>query len=829
MLWLTMALRNLRSGLRGFWILLACLTLGVAAIAMIGSLASAVSRGIDEQGQGLLGGDVEFSLVQREISADERGFIQSKGGVSEIASLRAMAQADGASTLVELKAVDVSYPLYGVLKLEPPSDFSNTQIAVDPLLLQRLHVKLGDRLKLGAFSFIISAVVASEPDRISNGIIFGPRVFLSPASLQATGLVQPGSLVTYGYRVKLAQPATLQSGKALEKEARAKFPQSGWRIRTTDKAAQGADEFVNRLSYFMTLVSISALVIGGAGIANAVQAFINRRREAIAVLKCLGVENRDVMAVSLIEILLVSVLGIALALVLGAFTPVVVKVLFGNILPLPLSMALDVKPLLFAAALGLLITVAFSLWPLARISQIKGAALFRAQSFEQAKMPPPAIVLASLGLLCLAAGITILNFEDPKMTASFLGGLAASFVMLLGLSWAIVKGASLLPRPGAFLLRQAVQSLYRPGSAARSVIMALGLGLTLFVTLALTDQTISRELKSGLPDKAPAFYFLDVQGDQLEPFRTALQAQVGIEDISNSPMLRGRISKVKGVSAEVLAAKPDGSWAIKGDRGLTFADDVPKGSTVVSGQWWAKNYSGPPLVSMTDDIADGLGMKIGDQITVNVLGRDVDATLASTRKVNWKSLGINFVLVFNTQALKAAPHSEIVTADMKSGDEGQVLNAMAALYPSVTAVRVKDALQTVSDLLGKMLSAVRGANVISLLTGVLVLAGALAAGLSARSYEAVVLKTYGATRQQLLLSFMIEYALLGLVAAAFGIVVGSIASWFLAKYVLEMAFVFSGTTAVLTALIAMVITIGAGLLVTVRALSVKPSFYLRNE
>ena len=320
-----------------------------------------------------------------------------------------------------------------------------------------------------------------------------------------------------------------------------------------------------------------------------------------------------------------------------------------------------------------------------------------------------------------------------------------------------------------------------------------------------------------------------MQGNEFDKFRDTLAAQNGVAEISHTPMLRGRIAKVNGVPADKVKAKEDGSWALKGDRGLTFADELPKGSTLVSGTWWAKDYVGPPQVSMTDDIAKALDMKIGDKITVNVLGRDVEATLASTRNVNWKGLGINFVLVFNRAALEAAPHTELVTAEMKGGDEGQVLNAIAAAYPSVTAVRVKDALQTVGDLLNKILAGVRGANVIALLTGMLVLAGALAAGLSARSYEAVVLKTYGATRGQLLAGFVIEYALLGLVSAVFGIVVGGIASWFLARFALEMPFVFSFATAALTAVLAMVVTIASGLVVTVRALSVKPSFYLRNE
>lgn len=834
-LWFTYAKRNLRSGLKGFWIFLSCLTLGVSAIAIIGSLASAVQRGLDEQGQPLLGGDLSFTMVQREASLDELKYISSQGDVSRIATMRAMAQSAGASTLVELKAIDDVYPLYGSLKTDPSGAniFSSVDgsfgVAVDPLLLSRLNLKIGDALKLGQAQFILRATIIEEPDRIADGIIFGPRLMMSHDALKATGLVQPGSLVTWNYRLKLKTDSSLKASKVLEKDANLKFPDAGWRIRTTDKAAQGADEFVNRLGYFMTLVSVAALTIGGAGIANAVTAFVNRRRDSIATLKCLGLPNADVVGICLTEIMAVSVLGIALALIVGAVAPFIVHALFADILPLPISTDIAWKPLGFAAVLGILVTLAFALWPLSRITHIQGAALFRSHSMEQAGRPAWSYVLTSLGLLALAALIILLSFDEPKVTASYLAGLAISFVVLAILAIGIVKGAAFLPRPKNLLLRQAVQSLYRPGATSGSVIMALGLGLTLFVTLALTDQTISSELKSGIPEKAPAFFFLDVQNTQLDQFRASLKQQDGVTEITNAPMLRGRITKVKGVASENVKAAPDASWALKGDRGLTYSEDLPKGSTLTEGTWWAKDYAGPNLVSMTDEIAKGLDLKIGDKISVNVLGRTVEAQLANLRKVNWRSMGINFVMVFSPSTLKAAPHSHIVTVEMKGGDEGKLLNVMAAAYPSVTAVRVKDALTTVSDLLGKMLTAVRGANVITLLTGILVLAGALAAGLSSRSYEAVVLKTYGATRSQLLLAFIIEYGLLGLVASLFGIIVGSLGSWFLAHYILEMPWTFSPSLAVVTALIAMVLTIAAGLTVTARALSAKPSFYLRNE
>ena len=562
--------------------------------------------------------------------------------------------------------------------------------------------------------------------------------------------------------------------------------------------------------------------------ANATRAFVERRREQIATLNCLGIESRHVIATSLIEILLVSVPGVAIALCIGAASPWVVKSLFGSLLPLPLVTGVDVKPLALAAVLGLLITAAFALWPLGRISKIKGASLFRAQGLEEQGLPARGIMVASLGLLVVAATIVMLAFDDARVTASYLGGLVVSFGLLSVLARGVVALVRRLPRPQNMLLRHALANLARPGSTAISVIMALGLGLALFVTLALTDQIISTELRSGLPDKAPAFFFLDVQNPELQNFETALKAQAGIIDMSNSPMLRGRITKIKGISAETYKATADTAWVLKGDRGLTYSDELPKGSALVEGKWWAKDYSGPPLVSMTDDIAKGLDLKLADHITVNVLGREVEAEIASTRKVNWKSLGINFVLVFTPNTLVNAPHAHIVTAGMSGGDEGAVLKNIAKAFPSVTGIRVKDALDTVSTLLGKMLVAVRGANVVSLLTGVLVLAGALAAGLSTRSYEVVMLKTYGASRAQLLWGFVLEYGLLGLLAGGFGIITGTAAAWGLARFVLEMPFQFSFTLAFSTAAVAMVLTIVAGLTVTWAALSAKPSFYLRN-
>ena len=836
-LWLRFAARDLRSGLQGFWIFLTCLALGTATIAIIGSLSAAIERGLDEQGQSLLGGDVAFSLIHREATPQELAFIASRGEVSKAATVRAMAVAGDATTLVEVKSVASTYPLYGKIELDGAASLADALAfrdgvygaAVDPLLLGRLGLKLGDPIKLGAINVEIRVLIKSEPDRISDGIVLGPRVMLKEDALRATGIVQPGSLITWHYRLKLPPPADAAAMRAVVNEARADFPDAGWRIRNRNNAARGVDRFIQRLGYFMTLVGLASLIVGGAGIANAVQAFVTRKTSSIATLKCLGASSRDVFGIYLAEIILVGLVAIAIGVAAGAVAPPLAAATLNGILPLPISSRVEVVPLLFAAALGLLVTFAFALWPLAHTRQVAASALFRHRIAGVHGRPGWGSLLAIAAALGLIGGLVFLSFDQPRITAWFLGGLVASFIVLLGLAQAIILAARHMPPLKSAIWRYAIANIHRPGSAAASVILALGLGLTLFVTLALTDRTITTELRSGLPETAPAFFFLDVRNTELDAFKAMLAKEPGVTGIGNAPMLRGRIVSVNGVAADKVRASGDSSWALRGDRGLTYSDSIPEGSVVVDGKWWPSGYDGPPLVSMVDEVANGIGLKIGDTITVNVLGREVTAKLASLRKVNWRSLGINFVMVFTPNTLKNAPHSHIVTVEMDGGDEAGLLNRAARAFPAVTAVRVKDAIDIVSGLLNQMLTAIRGANALTLLTGVLVLAGALAAGLSERIYDAVVLKTYGASRRQLIAAFVIEYATLGLAAAAFGLLVGSLTSWFLAKWILELPWSFSFATAALTALIAMVVTVVAGLAVTWNALSARPAPYLRNE
>jgi len=831
------ARRELRSGLQGFRIFLACLVLGVGAIAAVGALSSSIERGLSNEGRPLLGGDIQFSVIHRELLPEERSFLEARGKVGAVATMRAMAETGSQRTLVEAKAVDEAYPLAGTLTLDRDLPLAEALAARDgrfgavaePDLLTRLGLAPGSTLRLGEAELEIRASIEREPDRVADGFILGPRLMLSHEALRSTGLLKPGSLVTWHYKVALPGEPTTQSVRAFRRDANRAFPDAGWNIRTRDRAAPGVDRFIDRLTLFLTLVGLTALIVGGVGVANSVSTFLDRKRENIAVLKCLGGSRAFVFRTYLLLVMIVATAGIAAALLIGAVSPYLVATFAGPLIPVPLALGFDGLPLLRAAAFGYLVTLAFALWPLAQARAVAPAALFR-NSRGVVEARPELKFLAAIGIcFLLLAGLALVSFADRKLTSWYILGVVGSFLLLSGFAAGLMRLAERRFRPKGAVLKYAVANLYRPGAATPSVILSLGLGLTLFVTLALIDSNLTRELRQALPERAPSFFFLDVQNSEVDRFRDFLKARPGVGSIETAPMLRGRVRKIAQTPVEEARPDPEVSWAVRGDRGLTYADELPRGSTLTAGEWWPKDYSGPPLVSFVDEIATGLGIGIGDKVTVNVLGRDIEATVANLRHVDWRSLQINFAMVFSPNTLKAAPHIHLVTATVDPAREQEVLKAVVADYPTVTAVNVKEALAAVNDLAEKLLLAIRGANAITLLVGVIVLAGALATGLSTRLYDAAVLKTLGATRRQLVGAFTLEYALVGLLAAAFATVAGTAAAWAIVRFVMETGWSFSPTTAAITALVAMLLAVAAGLLTTWRALDAKPARILRTE
>jgi putative ABC transport system permease protein len=839
---LRFAWRELRGGLRGFGVFIACIALGVLAIAGVGSVAASLSDGVANAGQLFLGGDLSFALIQREASDTERAFLDAHGTLSVVAMTRAMARTgDGRSTLVEVKAVDTAYPLFGSVTTEPKMPLPELLAqkdgafgaAVDPALLTRLDLKIGDRITIGNAAIELRAALTGEPDKLAGGIGLGPRLLISEAALRGSGLLQPGSLVRWLYRLRLPAAASSDAAvTALEQQAQATFPDAGWELRTRSKASPQLERNVERFTQFLTLVGLTTLLVGGVGVANAVTAHLARKRDAIGTMKALGATGGTVFTIYCGQMLLVALVAAVIGAVLGAALPYAITFAFGAIIPLPVAPSLRPAVLALAVVYGLLTALAFSLWPLGRAHDIPVAMLFRDQVAGERRWPRRRYVIATAAIAVVLAALAITTTYDHRIAAIFVAAAAGVFVMLRLLALATMAIARRLPRARSTVLRLAIANMHRPGALTPTIVLSLGLGLALLVTVIELDGNLHRQFTAALPERAPSFFFLDIPAADAARFDAFVRDRAPASSLERVPMLRGRIVAANGIKAEDLKPAAGSRWVLQGDRGITFAAVVPAGSRIVEGQWWDVNYSGEPLVSLESRTAHDLDLKIGDLITVNVLGRNITARIANLREVDWENLGINFVLVFSPGTFSGAPHSDIATLTFADGgtpaEETAVIKALADTFPTVTAVHVKDALDTLDGIINNLVLALGGASSITLIAAALVLGGALAAGQRFRIYDAVVLKTFGATRTRLLAAYALEYLAIGAVTVLFGVAMGTLAADLIVTRVMEFPFVFVPGQAAGAALIAVAVTVLLGLAGTFTALGRKPAEVLRN-
>jgi putative ABC transport system permease protein len=838
---LSIALRELRAGAGRLSIFVLCIALGVAAVAAIGSLSASFDEALARQGRLLIGGDLSFELIHRQADSAERAALESLGEVSESASFRAMARsAEGKSALVEVKAVDNAYPLYGdvsITRAERPGPVWRDPdvVLVERTLLDRLNLDIGSKIAIGDATVTIGGILGEQPDRLADRLAYGPKLLMFRDTLAHTGLVQPGSLIRWTYRVKLPEARSADKEFLVEtrNNVEKQFPQSGFAIHDWTDPAPSLRRDADRFTQFISFVGLTALLLGGIGVGNAIRSYMAKKREVIATFKCLGATSRLVLLVYLIQALLLATVGIAIGLLIGALTPALLAALYADALPITLAVEPHPMPLIAAALAGLLTMVLFVLWPLGRAASVSPAVLMRAHlSEERERSPWPYAVGSAVAGIALFA-LAIAGSEERAITASISAGIVLAFLLLTGFGLLVQRLAAKLRRAKPISLALAIASIGGPGSLARAIAVSLGLGLGLLVATALIYRALLKEIEGNIEADAPAYYFVDVEESDIGKFGDTVKAIVPDAKLDDAPMLRGRIVALKGVPAEKVEANPDARWVLSGDRGLTYTDAVPPASTLVEGTWWPKDYSGSPLVSFDAELAKGLGLKLGDTITVNILGRNVDAKIASLRKIDWESLAINFVMVFSPNTLAGAPHRALTTLELPKGTdpalEGKVIQALSERFPLVTAVKVGDIVAAAKELLAKVMTAIKATAGVTLLIGAAVLAGAVAAGQQQRKYLAVLYKTLGATRWRIVSAELLEFGLLGLATALLSVLIATITAWALCKWAFDVTFVFSPLAVFETVLLALALVLAVGALTTWRLLSVKAAPYLRTE
>ncbi len=832
------ARRELRGGVRGLRIVVACLALGVAVIAAVGSLRAGIDRGLAADGRTLLGGDIAIETSGEKLPDTARAWLAARGDrLSAIVLMRSMVIAGtGERQLVELKAVDSAWPLLGAPTLAPPLPVAEALgerdgrfgVLLEPVVMDRLGAHPGDTVRIGDARFTVRATLADEPDRATGvAASIAPRAIVSADALAATGLLAPGAMI--GHTTRVLGPAGADPARLIG-ELRAAFPDQGWRIRDFRDAAPGVRRFVDQTGSFMTLVGLTALLVGGIGAANGVRAWLEARARTIATLRSLGASAALVFAVCFIQVMALALLGTLIGVLAGAALPVLGIALLKGLLPVVPEIGVYPGPLALASVFGLLTAAAFVLWPLGRAARIPGAALFRDALLPDRARPSPAIVAANVLLAAALVGLTVAVSPDRRFALWFCGAAALTLALFRLGGWALMAASRRAPRARAPWLRLGLSNLGRPGASTPMMLVSVGLGLSTLATVVLVQGNVRRELADQIPTNAPTFFFIDVQNEQVPALEHLVTAQPGVSGFRQVPSLRARVVAIKGVPVDRAVVSPDTRFALRGDRGLTYAATPPPGTRIVAGTWWPADYEGPPLVSFDAGLAAGWGVHVGDVIRVNVLGRDIDLKIANLRDIDWRSLSINFFMVASPGLLEHAPHTHIATVRAPDpGVQAHLLRTVTDAMPNVTGILVADVLRAVAALLDKIAAALAATGSLTLAAGALVLAGAVAAGQRRRTHEAIILKSLGATRRQIRAAWLVEFGLLGATAGGIAAGVGAAASWGVMRFLMDAPWSLLPGRLAATIAACIALMLAFGYTGTAAALRAKAAPLLRNE
>ena len=832
-----LAWRETRGAGRHLALLFACVAIGVGALVGVGGFAANLDRTMAREAKALLGGDVEIRSARPLEGAAESAIGQVAAGadVARVRELVAMARdpRSGRSIPVELKAVEPGYPLYGAVDTAPHAPLGTLlrghAVIVQDDLLVRLQLRPGDAITVGAATFTIAGVVRKEPDRVGL-ISLGPRVLMADGALADTGLETFGSRVRYRTLVRL--PASAQARAVRERLARA-IDDPAIRVVAYDEAQPGLRKFYTQLGAYLGLVGLVSLLVGGIGVASAVRTLVRRRMPAIAILKVLGAHTRVIMTAYLLQTQALALAGSAAGVLLGtALQPLLIRLLAG-LVPFALDTRIEAGTIVRAVAMGSVTALLFTLWPLLEVRTVRPSRILR-REVDSVPAPQRRPWLTAIPFVLVLVGLALWQAGSLKIGGIFVAACAAALVLLALLGRAVVSLAQRLPRVRSLAWRHGVANLQRPGAPATGVVVALGVGVMLLVAVAMLEAQLDRSIDHEQKRQAPSFFFIDVQSDQRDELTRVVTGASGGTAPELTPVVRSRLAAIDGrpVTRATIDARrgDDNAFYLTREYVLTSMSAPPAANVVTRGRWWtAEEAAARPRISVEQDAAAWLGVGPGSTLTFDVMGVPIEAEIMSLRKVDWQSLSLNFFVIFSPGALDGAPTTWVATARVPPEREARLQDAVIAALPNVTAVPVRDILERVAGILGRIALAVRLIAVFSIGAGLVVMLATLTASRYQRLYESVILRTLGASRGAVARIFAVEYACLGAAAGLGGSVLATVLAWGVARWVLDVPWSLEPATLALGVAAATAVALAVGFLATFRMLGQKPLPVLRQE
>ncbi len=788
MLW-----RETRSSWRRWLLFFLSIAAGVGGLVAVKSFSYGLEEAIHREARTLLAADLKLHS-HRPFTDEETAALADleRGGakIARITAFTSMARgAQGQVHLVQIRAVGAGYPFYGQVLTASGRPFGELlgegKVLVEPALLTRFKAKVGDRLQVGWAAFTIAGVVTSQPDRPVQIFSLGPGVMMTEGGGRATGLIGPTSRIHFEALVKLPPES---DPRLVANRLKERLPDRFASVRTYDESQPTIRRFLGRLTDYLNLVGLAALILGGIGVAGAIRVFLGQKLDTLAILKCLGATSRSVVTIFLAQAVVLGFVGSLAGTAFGLAVQGVLARLLTDFLPVPFSFSFAWRAIVEGVGLGLLTTVWFALPPLLRVRSVPPARVFRRDveppQFSARGARGQAVSLVSA--LLLVALLVVWQVGPGRIAAIALGGLVATFVALQFSAWALLALLRRLPKPSAFVLKQGLASLYRPGNQTAAVVVSLGLGVLLVLEVFLIQNDLLRQVTAGAPSDQPNLIFIDLQKDQRADFR-AILARHGVAEPEMVPIVRGRLRAINGQRLRVDQVKDRRlRRTLTFEYSMTYRDHLLEGEQIVEGAFAPGAAAVGPQVSAAEWWAENLGMEVGDTITMNIQGIPVRATINSVRRVDWANRRPNFSLVFLPGALEDAPQTfisavSVAGAPARAAVQREVVEKLANV--SVFDVETIFVLvQRIMDRIGLVIQFMAG---FSIAVALVTLFGTIATTKFQRIRETVLYKTLGATRSATAQVLATEYLLLGAVAGLVGALAAGGVSWGLVTYVFE--------------------------------------------
>ncbi|MCA9473157.1 MAG: hypothetical protein MRJ96_04730 [Nitrospirales bacterium] len=876
------AWREARASWHRFAYFFLCIAIGVGAVVGVGLFSANVEKAIFYDARSLLGGDLEISSrrfmsnegLQVLDSLTERGIVISH--VSEMAAMAALAESHSgnpsqvpATQLVELKAVERSYPLYGAVETDPDAPLDSLlqeqgsacelspcfgAVVQDSLLIS-LSARIGDRLDIGQAHFKIMGIIKKEPDRVASAFSLGPRVLISREGLIATDLLQPGSRIHERYRLKVLPT---QSLGPLLGELRGRLAKEGVRIATFRDAQPRIRRFLDQLSTYLGLIGLTSLFVGGIGVASTIYGYISQKMASIAILKTVGADAPVIISSYLFQSLFMGGIGSLLGVGLGIALQILLPSLFAGLIPSSIELTVSWEPVVKGLLLGVASTVVFTIWPLLTIRHIPPALVFRKEiglgesqaeaisgvhrirrsikGFVQDRIR----LVTGLMMTASLAGLAIWQAQSVTLGLFFIAAFLVALLFLWLASLALLRLLPLFPRFRLFHVRNALGNLRRPGNFTAGMMVAIGIGVMVIVSIDVIKTSLLEALGERMPDKAPSFFFIDIQPGQREAFTDLIQSWTEQGSSRVIPVVRSRLTAINGkrIDPEAHKGKRNG-WYFTREYVVTALADLPDDNTIVKGAWWNEAKSADPAqlsspvtqpvpMSIEAEAAKNLGLDLGSIVELDIQGVPMQARITSTRQVDWGSFSTNFFMILFPRSLNEAPITYIATARVGKTNEVPLQQALVQRLPNVTAINVGDVLDNIAKLLQQLTWAIQGMALLCIANGAVVMTAALSTTRYRRLYESAILKALGGTRRMITQSMAIELGVLGGLAGLMGIVFASLLSWAILYFFLGLAWVPQVSHLIMACILTVFLTLIVGLLSSYRLLAHPPLAVLRE-